>query len=431
MKICVHGLWHLGAVTAACLAEAGFTVAGLDAGVETVANLSRGVPPLFEPGLQDLTRRGLESGRLTFTTVPKTAVSDADVIWVAFDTPVDDEDQADPGFVMGQVQALFPWLKPGAIILISSQLPVGSTAELERRLAASRPGSKVTFAYSPENLRLGKAIEVFTHSERIVIGVRDAPTREAIGPLLQRFCPNLIWTSVESAEMVKHALNAFLATCVTFTNEVANLCEWVGADAMEVERALRSEPRVGPKAYVHAGAAFAGGTLARDVVFLGQLARAHHLSVPLLESIIPSNGEHRRWVMRQLQVQLGNLPGKTVAVLGLAYKPGTDAIRRSAAIELCRWLAAEKVSVQAYDPQVRTLPSDLAAAVRLTGSVADALQGSDAVVIATEWPEFRETPADLIVRQMRRALVIDQNRFLPPRVTSHADIRYITIGKPA
>ncbi len=431
MKICVHGLWHLGAVTAACLAEAGFTVAGLDAGVETVANLSRGVPPLFEPGLQDLTRRGLESGRLTFTTVPKTAVSDADVIWVAFDTPVDDEDQADPGFVMGQVQALFPWLKPGAIILISSQLPVGSTAELERRLAASRPGSNVTFAYSPENLRLGKAIEVFTHSERIVIGVRDTPTREALGPLLQRFCPNLIWTSVESAEMVKHALNAFLATCVTFTNEVANLCEWVGADATEVEQALRSEPRVGPKAYVHAGAAFAGGTLARDVVFLGQLARAHHLSVPLLESIIPSNGEHRRWVMRQLQVHLGNLPGKTVALLGLAYKPGTDAIRRSAAIELCRWLAAEKVSVQAYDPQVRTLPHDLAAAVRLTGSVADALQGSDAVVIATEWPEFRETPADLIVRQMRRALVIDQNRFLPPRVSSHADIRYITIGKPA
>jgi UDPglucose 6-dehydrogenase len=430
MKICVYGLWHLGTVTAACLAQAGFTVAGLDEGVDTIAKLSKGVPPLFEPGLEALILQGLQAGHLSFTTDARVAVSDADVVWVAFDTPVDDEDRADARFVTERVRALFPSLKPGAVVLVSSQLPVGSTAELERALGQNRPASKVAFAYSPENLRLGKAIDVFTHPERIIVGVRDAAARTVLTRLLHPFCVNLIWTSVESAEMVKHALNAFLATCVTFTNEVANLCEHVGADAGEVEQALRSEPRVGPKAYVHAGAAFAGGTLARDVVFLTGLAQRHQLSTPLLESVIPSNNEHRRWAMRQVGKLLGNLSGKTVTVLGLAYKPGTDAIRRSVAIELCRWLIEQRAYIQAYDPQVRALPADLAA-VNLGASIPAALKGSDAAVIATEWPDFRDTAADVFVRQMRNPLVIDQNRFLAPQFAAHAGIRYITIGKPA
>jgi len=428
MKVCVQGLWHLGSVTAACLADAGIPTVGLDDQEPVIAELSRGVPPLFEPGLAELTRRGLDSGTLSFTTDIQKAVGDADVVWVAFDTPVDEEDRADTDFVIRHVEALFPSLKDGAIVLVSAQLPVGSTAELERRFKRQHPRRRVTFAYSPENLRLGKAIEVFTRSERIVIGARDEDTRRALRPLLERFCPNLIWVSVESAEMVKHALNAFLATCVTFTNEVATLCERVGADADEVEKALRS---VGQKAYVRAGPAFAGGTLARDVVFLGGLARTHRVAVPLLDSILPSNGEHRRWALRQVEARLGAPEGKTVAVLGLAYKPGTDAIRRSVAIELCRGLAGLKVRVRAFDPKVTRLPPDLSATVELAPTMAEAIGGADAVIIATEWPEFRDASADEFARRMRNPLVIDQNRFLPPGFSTHGGIRYVTIGKPA
>jgi UDPglucose 6-dehydrogenase len=245
-----------------------------------------------------------------------------------------------------------------------------------------------------------------------------------------RFCDCLIWTSVESAEMVKHALNAFLATCVTFINEVASVCECVGADAGEVETALRSEPRIGQKAYIRPGAAFAGGTLARDVRFLTGMGGELGLSLPLLGGILPSNDEHRRWPVRRLAEQLGDLRGKTVSVLGLSYKPGTDALRRSVAVELCRWLAGEGARIRAFDPAVRALPDDLAASVELVPSAAAVAESADALVVATEWPEFKTLSVDDIARGMRRPLVLDQSRFLGDAFMTDPRIRYITLGRP-
>src|SRR5260221_2759571 len=292
MKICVFGLWHLGSVTAACLAEAGLKTVGLDFDNPTVAKLRDGISPLFEPGLEDLIRASLAAGTLSFRDDPA-AVEDADLVWVTFDTPVNDEDRADRAFVPGGVERLFPHLQNGVVVLISSQLPVGSTRALAERFAAVANGRCVSFAYSPENLRLGQALEVFKNPGRIVIGTADDHSCKVIGGVCGRFADHLIWTSIESAEMVKHALNAFLATCVTFINEVASVCERVGADASEVEVALRSEPRIGQKAYIRPGAAFAGGTLARDVRFLTGLGGKLGLSLPLLSGILPSNDEHR------------------------------------------------------------------------------------------------------------------------------------------
>src|SRR5262249_15180449 len=203
---------------------------------------------------------------------------------------------------------------------------------------------------SPENLRLDKAIEAFTKAERIVVGVRDAEAKAILQPLLQPFCANLLWVSVEAAEMTKHALNAFLATSITFINEIATLCEQEGADAAEVERALRSEPRVGQRAYIRPGSGFAGGTLARDVQFLTEVAARHGSSLPLLESIIPSNISHRKWAFRQIERHFRSGHGKRIAVLGLAYTPGTSATRRSVAIELCRALLALGAEGGAHAP---------------------------------------------------------------------------------
>lgn len=436
MRVCVHGLWHLGSVTAACLAAAGIETVGLDDDAGAVAGLAEGRPPLFEPGLAELTAEGLAAGTLSFTTDAATALAGTDVVWVSFDTPVDDDDHADVTFVVDRVTALFPHLRDGAVVLISSQLPVGSVAELERRFAEVADGRAVSFACSPENLRLGKAIEVFRDPGRIVIGVRDERARAVLEPLLARFCHQLLWVGVESAEMTKHALNAFLATCVTFINEIASVCERVGADAGEVEAALRAEPRIGPKAYLRPGSAFAGGTLARDVAFLGGIAAARDLETPLLSGVLPSNQSHRKWAFRRLRTLLGELRGRTVTVLGLSYKPGTDALRRSIAVELCRDLIAAGAMVRAHDPVVTALPADLAA-VTPAPSVLEAARGADALVVATEWPQFREADPRAVIAAMNDPLILDPDGFLRTLFADGALLadaggaRYITIGKGA
>ena len=429
MKLAVYGLWHLGSVTAACLAEAGFATLGLDSDSATIGTLTRGVPPLFEPGLEKVIRAGLASGRLGFTT-DAAAVTDCGIVWVTFDTPVGEDDRADDQAVMRAVERLFPHLCDGAVVLISSQLPVGSTRTLEIAFAAVAAGRTVSFAYSPENLRLGKAIEVFTRPERIIIGIRDDYARSVLEPVLARFCAELIWLSVESAEMTKHALNAFLATCVTFMNEIATVCERVGADAAEVETALRSEPRIGKRAYIRPGGAFAGGTLARDVMFLNAIGSRHGLTLPLLGGIIPSNQRHRQWPLDQLTVRLDGLAKRRVAVLGLTYKPDTDSLRRSAAIELCRQLVGAGAVVIVHDPAAEPLPDDLATDVTRVDSAAAALDHADALVVATEWPIYRELQPDTVLAAMARPLVLDQGRFLADRFGRDERFHYVTVGTP-
>ena len=429
MTVCVYGLWHLGTVTAACLASRGISTVGLAETPAAAAELNAGKAPLFEPGLDALLAQGLQGGTLSFTNDVAAAVSSADLLWVNFDTPVDDDDVADVGYVLDRVRGTFPHLKDGAVVLVSSQVPVGSTAQLEHDFAAVAKGRKVSFAYSPENLRLGDAIRVFTQSERIVIGVRGDDARKVIEPVLKPFCDTLLWTRVESAEMVKHALNSYLATCVTFTNEIATICESVSADMSEVEAALRLDPRIGKKAYVRAGSAFGGGTLARDVQFLKSIAKDGDVRVPVLAAVLESNDHHKGWVVRHLRRQLGGLAGKKVGVLGLAYKAGTDAIRRSVAIEVIEELMVEGAGVTVFDPKVSALPEPLSSAVTIASSADAVFKGSEAVVLATEWPQFRELDFATLVPSMKRAMLIDQNAFASKQLADVSGLDYIVAGK--
>ena len=431
MKVCVVGLWHLGTVTAACLASVGHHVVGLDFESEVVERLRAGHPPLFEPGLEDLVKRGMADGYLGFTTDAAQALRDARVVWIAYDTPVDENDQADVEFVVGRVERLFPDLAVDSLVLVSSQLPVGTTCRLEQAYVAAYPNQPVTFAYTPENLRLGKAISVFTRPDRVVVGVRSEADRKRVAELLSPFTERIEWMSVESAEMTKHALNAFLSTSVAFINEVAVLCEEVGADAKEVERGLKSEARIGPRAYLSPGAAFAGGTLARDVAFLAQLGTHYGQPTHLLRAVKTSNDTHKLWARAKLEGLIGDLRDQTVGVWGLTYKPGTDTLRRSSSVELCRWLAERGVRVQAHDPAVKSLPSDLAATISLCSTPTDALAGVVGLVVATEWPDYQSVPADVVVASMRSALVVDPNRFLSQTLGNDPRIRYVTVGKGA
>lgn len=429
MTVCVYGLWHLGSVTAACLASRGIVTIGLAETQEAAAELSIGKAPLFEPGLDAMLSQGLQDGKLSFTSDVGSAVASADLLWVNFDTPVDDDDVADVDYVLDRIRSTFVHLKDGTVVLISSQVPVGSTALLEKDFAEVANGRQVSFAYSPENLRLGDAIRVFTQSERIVIGIRGDSARQVIEPILKPFCDTLLWIRVEFAEMVKHALNAYLATCVTFTNEIATVCEGVGADMSEVEGALRLDPRIGKKAYVRAGAAFGGGTLARDVQFLKAIAKDVEVRVPVLAAVLDSNDHHKGWVVRHLRSQLGTLKGKRIGVLGLAYKAGTDAIRRSVAIEVIQELIADGAQVTVFDPKVAILPEPLGSAVTIAPSVDAVFADSEAVVLLTEWPEFRELDFARLVPSMQRSLLIDQNAFASKQLSGLAGLDYIIAGK--
>jgi UDPglucose 6-dehydrogenase len=428
MKICVFGLWHLGSVTAACLASLNHSVTGLDFDDGAVAGLNNGKAPLHEPGLDDLIAQGLKAGRLRFTVDAAEALRGAEALWVAFDTPVDHIDEADVEFVTTPVERIFPLLEDGAVVLVSSQLRVGSTRQLSERFAAHADGRRCFFAYSPENLRLGKAISIFLNPDRIVVGADAGEGRARLQALLLSVSPHLLWTGIESAEMIKHAINAFLATSIVFANEIAAVCEIVGADAREVALGMKSETRIGAGAYVSPGGPFAGGTLARDIAFLTALGRKSGASLSLLNAVRPSNEAHKSWTQRRLRDALPDLRGRSIALLGLTYKAGTDTLRRSAAVELARWLSGEGAVVRAYDPSIASLPGDLARWLWLAPSIESALDGASATVLSFDAPEFKKIDWRAALRLVSRPILIDPSGSARESVANIEGWRYVTVG---
>ena len=427
MKVCVLGLWHLGSVTAACLASVGHDVTGLDSNSGIVEKLQNAEPPVSEPGLDGLIREGINAGQLRFTSDAKIAISSAEVLWVTYDTPVDENDQADVEFVFEEVLKLLSFLSIDTTVLVSSQLPVGSIRRFEDISAEKYPEKNIRFAYSPENLRLGKSLDVFLHPDRVIIGVRRQEDREILNRLLGPITENILWMGVESAEMTKHAINAFLGMSITFINEIASICENIGADAHEVETGLKSETRIGPAAYLSPGAAFAGGTLARDIEFLKDIGSSNNLVNPLISAVRKSNDEHKKWIQRRLFAVLGGLKGKRIAVWGLTYKPGTNTLRRSLSVEMCNWLQEQGAEIAVHDPSKCELPDNWLGEVVRSKTPLEALEGACALVIATQWPEYREINVSDVENIAGQLAVFDSNRFLSDFNKSPV-ISYYSVG---
>ena len=419
MKIAVVGLWHLGTVTASALAAEGHDVIALDS-AEIVASLNGGSVPVDEPGLRELIAEQRAAGRLRFAAAPADA-SGAELVWFTYDTPVDDDDNADVAFVIESALAFLAAFPGEAVVAISSQVPVGSGAQI-----AARAGDRFRFAAIPENLRLGSAIAYFRKPDRFVVGTADAGAREVIGRALA-FAPEIVWMGLEAAEMTKHAINAFLATSVVFANELAAICERVGADAREVERGLKSDLRVGPKAYVRAGEAFAGGTLARDVGFLSALGARDGVAVDQVRATATSNERHRNWPYERVRAALAAVGGSRVALLGLVYKPGTDTLRASTAVALARQLRADGVTVVAFDPAIPAGDARLDGIADVAGSAAAALAHADVVAIGTAWPEFKALPAAAFANA--RGGVVDVGRVLEATAGA-AGVPYFAFGRP-
>lgn len=427
MKIAVLGLWHLGEVYAACLAELGHRVVGIDQDAQTIDRLNRGIPPLAEPRLHALLRAHLTRKTLAFSTSLKAAAS-ADVLWVTFDTPVDARGQGDVRSIIAAMRRAVPHLRRNALVIVSSQLPVGTSARLHK-LMGSRG-----YAYVPENLRVGDGVRCFMHPERVVVGASSPAVGTRVERLLRRLPASFVHTDPASAEMAKHALNAFLSTSLSFIYDIADLCEREGADVLAVSRALKSDPRIGERAYLDASLGFSGWSLGRDLKTLQSEGRRLGVSVPVIRAVDQKNHERRRYIFSVLR-PLGSLYGKRVAFLGLAYKAGTTTLRRSLALELARMVAAKGAAVTLHDPSV-TGEDIRRACGRMKWThgrtLAGALKGAHAAVLITPWPTLQSVSWRVPAKGMRRPrLFIDARNALAGRVDAmrKAGIRYHGVGR--
>ncbi len=427
--ICVVGLWHLGSVLAACWAELGYHVVGLDGSAGVVEGLRSGRAPIFEPGLDDLLQANLSKGRLAFTTDFRDAIPLSDFVFVAFDTPVDVNDSTDLTPVEKAVRALAPYLKDETIVIVSSQVPVGTCARWREEVRQLSGHRTVDLVYSPENLRLGEAIPCYLHPDRIVVGVDNEVTKERILSLFAPMGAPVLLMSLASAEMAKHALNTFLATSVSFINEIATLCEVTGADVLSVVEALKSDPRIGPRAFLSPGLGFAGGTLARDIQVLKEVGRAGGVEIFLLDSVLEVNRRRPDLVLKRLTDFYHKVEGLVIGVLGLTYKAGTSTLRRSVALEVIRTLVHAGAKVRAYDPKANLEELEGPAEFEPVPDPYEAARGASALVVLTEWPEFIQLDFERIKSAMANPVLLDGKNLLAELSLRERGFHYMGVGR--
>jgi len=424
-RVCVVGLWHLGCVYSGCLARLGYRVIGTDEDTRIIEKLKEGKPPIFEPGLDNLVAEGMAHGSLDFVEDIERGALDADYVVIAYDTPVDAEDRVDLSPIFRAANRLKIATRH-ATFVVSSQVPVGTCEQIAMML--SDGGIAPDLAYVPENLRLGEAIERFMKPEMIVIGANSPSTISKVQALFAPINTKVIQMDLRSAEMAKHALNAFLATSISFANEVGNICDLVGADALNVAKALRSDSRIGQKALLRPGLGFAGGTLARDLRILQEAGKMHGYETILLDSVLDVNQRQNASIVNRLKLLVGELGGKSVAVLGLTYKSGTSTLRRSAALEIISRLQQEGAAVKAFDPQVSR--SDVAGETfLLCDDPYEVCENADILVVLNDWPGFVDLDFKRIRGIMRVPTMLDTQNLLDPSKVAESGIRCIGMGR--
>ncbi len=429
MRVAVVGLWHLGCVAAACLARLGHTVVGIEEDAGRLHELRAGRAPLMEPGLDDLLASGIASGRLTFTSGLEGAAAEADVVYVAYDTPVTDRDEADVSIVTRAVTRIILVLRARALILVQSQVPAGTCRRFREMLRAASPGDGREIAYVPENLRLGQAIECYLRPDMLVIGADAPEAHAAADALFAGIDAPRVRTDLPTAEMAKHAINTFLATSISFANEMANLCQVEGVDSTALVSILRLERRIGRHVPLNPGMGFAGGTLARDVKALLALGHAGGYTARLLEAVLQVNEGQKDLPVRWLRQIYGPLSGLRVGVLGLTYKPGTSTLRRSTAIAIIRALVAEGVQVIASDPQADLNETPDLPKFAFTRDPHEAAAGADALLVMTPWPEFATLDFERLRDAMRRPIVLDMPNALDRGRLEHLGFVYVGVGR--
>lgn len=428
-KVCILGLWHLGSVNAACLAELGYKVSGFDEDPKIVASLSNGKAVISEPGLDDLIDKNMKNGNLEFFSSLQDAIRGCKLAILTVDTPLDDNDNVDLTGVLRIVENVAKCASSDLVLIVQSQVPVGTCEKILASMKKINPSIKFEIAYVPENLRLGKAIEIFTKPDRIVIGSDNPDTLSKAEKFYSVIDGPVLKMDLKSAEMSKHAINAFLANCISFINEIGNLCEEVGADATMVSKSLTSESRIGNKLPLKAGLGFAGGTLARDLQILKKLYIEHNMQPRMVEAILQTNYEQNIIALKKLQKSFGNISGLQIGILGLTYKPGTDTLRRSSSIETISKLLDQNVSVKAFDPAIHHLDLFNGKKFKLVFDEYEIASGSDAVMLLTEWPQFKQIDYAKIHSLMKRPVFIDAKNLLDSDSMRKIGFNYLSVGR--
>ena len=433
MKICMIGAGYVGLVSAACFSDFGWTVNCVDNDPSRLAALKAGQSPIYEPGLEALMERNVKAGRLVFTDDLKTAVADADVVFLAVGTPMRRGDgYADLSYVFSAVEETAQYLNGFTVITTKSTVPVGTSREIERRLKAKRPDADVAICSNPEFLREGSAIQDFTHPDRVLVGTDDPRARDVMErlykPLALRGSP-VMFVERESAELAKYAANAFLALKISFINEIADVCEAVGADVQEVASAIGRDRRIGDK-FLHPGPGYGGSCFPKDVSALVRTAREARAPVSIIEQVERVNHERKLAMAVRIEAAAGgSVRGKTIAILGVTFKPNTDDMRDAPSLLIVPMLQERGATVRACDPQGRRQAEPMLPGVTWCDSADEAADGADALVIVTEWNEYRALDLEAIKSRMAGSTIVDLRNVLDHDAVRELGIAYSGIGR--
>jgi UDPglucose 6-dehydrogenase len=434
MKIAMIGTGYVGLVSGVCFSDFGHEVICVDKDPAKIAKLVAGEVPIYEPGLEALMAKNVEAGRLSFTLDLKSAVDGAEAIFIAVGTPTRRGDgHADLTYVMAAAEEIAGALTGYAVVVTKSTVPVGTNRQVAEVIATAHPGASFDVASNPEFLREGAAIDDFMRPDRVVVGVQSDRAREVMGqiyrPLFLREFP-VVYTDLESAEMIKYAANAFLATKITFINEIAALCERVGADVKAVSKGMGLDGRIGNK-FLHAGPGYGGSCFPKDTRALARIGQDHAMPQQIVEAVIAVNEEmKRRMIDRIVDLCKGSVNGKTIAVLGVTFKPNTDDMREAPALTIVPALVGGGAKVKVVDPQGRKEGEALLPGVAWLDDAYAAAQGAEAVVILTEWNEFRALDLKRLAKTMAVARMADLRNIYSAKDAKRAGFEaYISVGR--
>jgi UDPglucose 6-dehydrogenase len=434
MRVAMIGTGYVGLVSGACFADFGHHVTCVDKDAGKIAALKRGEMPIYEPGLDDLVAANVRAGRLSFTTDLKAPVAEAEAVFIAVGTPSRRGDgHADLTYVYDAAREIAGALDRFTVVITKSTVPVGTGDEVERIIREVRPDAKVEVVSNPEFLREGAAIQDFKHPDRIVVGTDDARAREAMAELYRPLYLNqspILNTGRRTAELIKYAANAFLATKITFINEVADLCERVGANVQEVARGIGLDNRIGSK-FLHAGPGYGGSCFPKDTLALIKTGQDHDAPLRIVETVAAVNDTRKRAMAKKVTAALGpSLRGKTVAVLGLTFKPNTDDMRDAPSIPLITALHDLGAKVRAHDPIGMEQAKKVLSGVTYCDGPYECAQGVDALVIVTEWEQFRALDLDRIKATMKAPVVVDLRNVYRPDEMAKRGFAYTSVGRP-
>lgn len=428
MNVLVIGTGYVGLVTGLCFAKLGHKVTCVDKDSDKIARLQRGQAPIYEPGLEELLQEQMAANMVTFTTaVP--VPNDADIALIAVGTPALASGEADLSAVFAAVEELACKLPRNAVLGTKSTVPVGTALRIQKRLAAASR-TDISVVSVPEFLREGSAVEDTFHPHRLVFGVMDQRGRDVLSALHAGLEAPIVITDTSTAEMIKYASNAFLATKISFINEIANICERTGADVSQVAHGMGLDPRIGPS-FLRAGLGYGGSCFPKDTRALVNIAGQANYDFQLLKAVVEVNQRQRLEPIRRLHEWLGNLHGRFITLLGVSFKPGTDDVRESPAIDLYAALVTEGAQVRLVDPVVHSISDQFGRIVDVYSDPYQALEGADAAILVTEWPEFTALDWARVVRAMRCPFLFDGRNVLNPEEMRQAGMILANIGRRA